>query len=55
MSLNFKEDTVNTKNLTAFISENVTNEALYSEKIEFYRFDSPEHYKVKVFMRKSGF
>jgi len=52
---NFKEEEVTSKNLRAFITENVNNEKMYSEKLEFYRKGSPEHEKVKVFMKKSGF
>jgi len=55
MDKNFKVDSVTTQNLRHFISEHVNNEKLYDEKLEFYRRDSPEHEKVKTFMRKSGF
>ena len=55
MENNFTEDTVTTKNLRAFITENVNTEKMYGDKIEFYRKHSPEYEKVRIFMRKSGF
>ena len=55
MEENFKEDTVTTKNLNAFITENVHKTKLCGDKLEFYRKDSPEYTKVKMFMKKSGF
>jgi len=55
MEANFKEDTVSTKNLRAFITNNVNKEAMFSEKIEFYRKHSPEYEKVRLYMKKSGF
>ena len=55
MEENFKVDTVTTKNLRAFITENVNKEKMYDEKVEFYRKHSPEYEKVRMFMRKSGF
>ena len=55
MEANFKEDSVTTENLRAFITENVNSEKMYGDKIEFYRKGSPEYEKVRMFMRKSGF
>ena len=55
MENNFKEDTVTTKNLRAFIAENSNKEKMYGAKIEFYRKHSPEYEKVRLFMKKSGF
>lgn len=55
LNTNFKEDSVTTENLRNFITENVNKEAMFSEKIEFYRKHSPEYNMVKAFMRKSGF
>ena len=55
MENNFKEDTVTTKKLRAFITEHVNKENLYTNKIEFYRKHSPEYEKVRMFMKKSGF
>jgi hypothetical protein len=52
---NFKVDSVTTKNLRTFITENINNEELYDPKLEFYRKDSPEYHKVRMFMKKSGF
>lgn len=52
---NFNVDSVTTENLREFITENVNNEGMYGEKLEFYRKDSPEYEKVRMFMRKSGF
>ena len=52
---NFKEDSVTTENLKAFITANVTNEEMYDEKLEFYRKFSPEYEKVRIYMKKSGF
>ncbi|MCO6499289.1 MAG: hypothetical protein J5I47_02810 [Vicingus serpentipes] len=52
---NFKVDSVTTENLRDFITQHVNNEKLYDDKLEFYRKDSPEHERVKTFMRKSGF
>ena len=55
MEKKFKVDTVTTENLRAFITENVNKEAMYGDKLEFYRKGSPEYDKVRMFMRKSGF
>ena len=55
MKANFKVDSVTTENLRAFITENVNNEKMYEEKVEFYRKESPEYNKVRMFMKKSGF
>ncbi|MDB4533377.1 hypothetical protein N9242_00790 [Vicingaceae bacterium] len=55
MENNFKTDSVTTKGLREFISDNVNKEELYGEKVEFYRKGSLEYEKVRVFMKKSGF
>jgi hypothetical protein len=52
---NFKVDSVTTENLREFITENSNIEEMYDPKTEFYRKNSPEYNKVKMFMRKSGF
>jgi len=52
---NFKPDSINTENLRSFISDNVNKEKMYDDKFEFYRKDSPEYNKVKMYMQKSGF
>ena len=55
MEENFKETAITTKNLRAFITENVNRKELYGDKLEFYRKNSPEYHKVRTFMLKSGF
>ena len=55
MEKNFKVDSVTTENLRDFMTENVNIEAMYDEKLEFYRKHSPEYEKVRMYMRKSGF
>jgi len=55
MEENFTETEVTTKNLRAFITENVNKKELFGEKLEFYRKDSPEYHKVRTFMQRSGF
>ena len=55
MDNNFKVDSVTTENLRAFITENVNEEEMYDDRIEFYRKYSPEYEKVRMFMKKSGF
>jgi hypothetical protein len=52
---NLKSDSLTTDELRTFFSKNVNQEKMYEEKLEFYRKDSPEHLKVKMFMKKSGF
>jgi hypothetical protein len=52
---NFKVDSVTTENFNAFVTENVNKEDMYDDKLEFYRKNSPEYEKVRMFMRKSGF
>ena len=53
---NFKpEDEITSENLRAFLLENVNEEKMYDEVMEFYRKDSPEYSKVKMYMQKSGF
>ena len=51
----FKEDSITSSNLKSFITQNVNNEKMYSNKIEFYRKHSIEYEKVRMFMKKSGF
>lgn len=55
MENNFKTDTVTTINTVDFLSKNLNNENLFSQKMGFYRKYSPEYQKVKIFMQKSGF
>lgn len=55
MSKNFSSDSVTTEILKSFLFDKVDKEEIYSEKIEFYRKDSPEYEKVRMFMKKSGF
>lgn len=52
---NLTSDSLTTDELRNFFSKNVNQEKMYNEKLEFYRKDSPEHLKVKMFMKKSGF
>ncbi|MDF1673020.1 MAG: hypothetical protein P1U41_05920 [Vicingaceae bacterium] len=55
MKNNFKADSITTKNTIEFLSENLNNGELFTDKMEFYRKYSPEYQKVKIFMQKSGF
>ncbi len=55
MKNNFIVDSVNTENLKSFLFDNVQKDDLYDDKVEFYRMDSPEYLKVKMYMKKSGF
>lgn len=55
MSKNFVVDSVNTEILKSFLFDRVSKDDLYDEKVEFYRKDSPEYAKVKMYMKKSGF
>ena len=55
VTTNFKTDTVNTRNLREFLSENINDGKMYEEKLEFYRKYSPEYEKVKIYLHKSGF
>jgi len=55
MTNNLKEDTLTTQNLNRFITQNVNNEKMYGDRIEFYRKHSPEYEKVRIYMKKSGF
>lgn len=41
--------------LVAYFKENISKEKMFDDKLEFYRKDSPEYQKVKMFMKKSGF
>jgi len=55
MNTNFKADTVSTVSLRNFLSENISNEKLYDEGLEFYRKYSPEYEKVRMYLNRSGF
>lgn len=55
METNFKETEITSKNLRAFINDNIHKKELFGEKLEFYRKNSPEYHKVRTFMQKSGF
>lgn len=55
MTTNFKVDSVTVDNLKSFLFDIASRDELYDEKIEFYRKDSPEYIKVKMYMKKSGF
>lgn len=55
MTKNFVVDSVTTDALKSFLFDRASNEDIYDDKIEFYRKDSPEYEKVKMFMKKSGF
>lgn len=55
MTKNFVVDSVTTENLSSFLFDKASREEPFDEKIEFYRKDSPEYVKVKMFMKKSGF
>lgn len=52
---NLMSDSLSTEELRTFFTKNVNQEKMFEEKLEFYRKDSPEHLKVKMFMKKSGF
>ena len=52
---NFKVDSVTTENFKSFVTDNVNKEAMFDDKLEFYRKYSPEYEKVRMYMRKSGF
>lgn len=52
---NFSPEEVTKDNLKSFLTENINQEKMFEEKLEFYRKDSPEYQKVKMFMKKSGF
>lgn len=55
MTKNFVLDSVTTDALKSFLFDRASNEEIYDDKVEFYRKDSPEYEKVKIFMKKSGF
>jgi len=55
MDTNFKPDTISTESLRTFLTENISKDGLFSDKLEFYRKYSPEYEKVRMFMQKSGF
>ena len=47
--------TITQKELTNFFTENITEEKMFDKPLEFYRKNSPEHEKIKVYLKKSGF
>ncbi|MCB0402760.1 MAG: hypothetical protein KDD41_11795 [Flavobacteriales bacterium] len=56
METNFKpEEEVTGKVLKDFLAEHLSDEKLFTEKMEFYRKHSPEYDKVRIYMEKSGF
>lgn len=55
MAKNFTPDTVTTEILKSFLFDKANRNEIYDEKVEFYRKDSPEYVKVKMYMKKSGF
>jgi len=55
MENNFKPDSITTKTTVQFLSKNIENNDLFTERMEFYRKYSPEYEKVKIFMKKNGF
>lgn len=55
MAKNFVVDSVTTDNLKSFLFDIANRDEIYDEQVEFYRKDSPEYLKVKMFMKKSGF
>ena len=55
MEENFKVEEVTTKNLREFITNNMNKPEMFDDKMEFYRKGSPEHEKVKMYMKSSGF
>ena len=48
-------DSITQKELTDFFTENITEEKMFNNPLEFYRKNSPEHEKIKVYLKKSGF
>ncbi|KJS05846.1 MAG: hypothetical protein VR77_07280 [Flavobacteriales bacterium BRH_c54] len=48
-------DSITQKELTNFFTENITEEKMFNNPLEFYRKNSPEHEKIKVYLKKSGF
>lgn len=48
-------DSITQKELTNFFTENITEEKMFENPLEFYRKYSPEHEKIKVYLKKSGF
>ncbi|MDT8413196.1 MAG: hypothetical protein RQ875_12075 [Vicingaceae bacterium] len=48
-------DSITQKELTNFFTENITEEKMFENPLEFYRKNSPEHEKIKVYLKKSGF
>lgn len=48
-------DSITQKELTNFFIENITEEKMFDNPLEFYRKNSPEHEKIKVYLKKSGF
>lgn len=48
-------DSITQKELAAFFNEHITEEKMFDNSLEFYRKYSPEHEKIKVYLKKSGF
>ncbi|MBQ21622.1 MAG: hypothetical protein CMD31_12780 [Flavobacteriales bacterium] len=48
-------DSITQQELTNFFTENITEEKMFDKSLEFYRKNSPEHEKIKVYLKKSGF
>ena len=48
-------DSITQKELTNFFTENITEEKMFDNALEFYRKNSPEHEKIKIYLKKSGF
>lgn len=48
-------DSITQQELTNFFTENITEEKMFDKPLEFYRKNSPEHEKIKVYLKKSGF
>jgi|TARA_R110000782_G_scaffold231061_1_gene317403 hypothetical protein len=48
-------DSITQQELTNFFTENITQEKMFDKSLEFYRKNSPEHEKIKVYLKKSGF
>src|SRR3989338_7561155 len=46
---NFVVDSVTTDNLKSFLFDKANREEIYDDAVEFYRKDSPEYLKVKMF------
>lgn len=48
-------DSITQKELTNFFTENIAEEKMFDNALEFYRKNSPEHKKIKIYLKKSGF